>query len=172
MIGRTHLAAGILCGEAMVLFQNATNVSDAAFIVAAAAVGSLLPDIDHPRSMLANSSRTTKTVSGVVSSVTQHRGFTHTLAFAGLMWFLATRLAAQFDVVSNDIVISFMLGLLSHLAIDTLNERGVMWFWPIYCKHLHLLRIRTGSAVEWIFRLALNIAATCGIAMILQQLHP
>lgn len=165
------MAAGILCGEAVVIVQNITDLSEGSFVVMAAAVGSLLPDIDHPQSMLAKSNRTTKTVSGVVSSVTQHRGFTHTLVFAALMWVLVTRVAAHFDTISNDVVISFMLGFLSHLFLDTLNERGVMWFWPIFCKHLHLLRIRTGSFVEWILRMAFNIAATFGVAMILLQLH-
>ena len=171
MIGRTHLAAGILCGEAIVIVENVTNLSDVTFIIAAAAIGSLLPDIDHPQSMMAKSNRTTKTVSGVISSVTQHRGFTHTLVFAALMWFLASRLAAQFNVASEYVVGGFMIGILSHLLLDTLNDRGVMWLWPVYCKHLHILGIRTGSVIEWVLRLALNIAATGGIAMILMQIH-
>ena len=169
MTGKTHLAAGLLCGEAIVLTQNITRVSEVAFVIAAAAVGSLLPDIDHPQSMMATSNRTTRTVSSVVSSVTQHRGFTHTLAFSVLMWFLAMRLAAHLDAISNYVVMSLTIGLFSHLFLDTLNEKGVMWFWPVYRKHIHVMKIRTGSSVEGLLRLIINLAATVGIGMILVE---
>lgn len=136
------------------------------FAVAAASIGSLIPDIDHPHSMLASSSLATRKISKTVSSVTQHRGFTHTLIFGFLLWALFIPLMKYLGKFGVIIQQSFSLGFLSHLALDTMNEKGVMWLWPFLSKHFHILRVRTGSTVEIAIRVILNISVTFGVVVL------
>lgn len=45
MTRKTHLAMEMLCGEALVLKQGATNVYGASLIVASCSIAALLPDM-------------------------------------------------------------------------------------------------------------------------------
>lgn len=164
--GKTHLAMGMLCGEVYVLANGYLDIYSIAFAVAASAIGSLLPDIDHPQSMLATSNKATKKVSRTVSAVTQHRGITHTLFFAVLIYLSMNYLLAGRFQYGQMISNALMIGYLSHLVLDTMNEKGVMWLWPILGQHMYVAKIRTGSKAEKGFRWVINTAATAGIIFI------
>ncbi len=164
MTGKTHLAAGFIVGEAMAISQGNTELSTVAFILLASAAGSLLPDIDHPQSMIANTSRSTKMVSSSLSAVTQHRGFTHTIVFVGLITALAGYLMNRFAPGYMITVKALCVGMLSHLLLDTLNEKGVMWLWPLWRKHIYIATVRTGTASEKVLKFFLNVVATLLLA--------
>ena len=57
MMGKTHLAAGILAGELTALAYYRASIIPALIVIGTATIGSLLPDIDHPGSLLSSSSR-------------------------------------------------------------------------------------------------------------------
>ena len=160
MTGRTHLAAGIFTGEILAISTNQTEIAPIVFSVCMAAVGSLLPDIDHPSSMLTKSSRSTKMLSDSITAVTKHRGFTHTIVFVALAVALANYILLDKVSFSKLLVEALCAGMLSHLLLDTLNEKGIMWLWPFYRQPMHIACIRTGSKAEEVFRVFMNVCAT------------
>lgn len=160
MMGKTHLAAGILTGELTALVYYRASIIPALIVIGTAAIGSLLPDIDHPGSLLSSSTRLSRHISNSIAAVTPHRGLTHTPIFAcmiiaALYYFLQSRI-----IYSDPICIGLAVGILSHLVLDTLTERGVMWFWPIISKHMRLCRIRSNHTVERLIRGVMSVGAT------------
>lgn len=103
-----------------------------------AALGSLLPDIDHPQSW---AGKRLALVSIPLAALIGHRGVTHSLlavaAFALLLAGLGT----------DHLAAPLALGYLSHLLADALTLSGVPLLWP--SKRPYGLRlIRTGSLAE------------------------
>ncbi|MBF0269297.1 MAG: metal-dependent hydrolase [Alphaproteobacteria bacterium] len=103
-----------------------------------AALGSLLPDIDHPQSW---AGRRMALISIPLAALIGHRGVTHSLlAVAAFALILALfgpgHLAAPLAV-----------GYLSHLLADSLTLSGIPLAWP--SKQAYGLRlVRTGSLAE------------------------
>lgn len=78
-------------------------------------IGSLLPDIDTPYSLLGRYNP--------FSYVTEHRGFTHTLPGMGVFSLFVY-------VVFDDFVYGFIFGYILHLVADSLTPMGIMWLYP------------------------------------------
>lgn len=72
------------------------------------AFGSMFPDIDHGGTALGKSAP-------YISKFLEHRGFTHSLLFAGLMSLLNPW---------------FGIGILVHIVFDMMTKRGVQLFYP------------------------------------------
>lgn len=123
-------------------------------------IGSLFPDIDHPRSKIANTTLATKAASVAISSTVRHRGFCHSLTFvAALSIFLNRLLVPRLESITEEHILWFAAGMLSHLLLDSLNPRGIKWFWP-FGKYRRIMKIKTGSTGEItlaIFLMAANI---------------
>jgi inner membrane protein len=124
--------------------------------LALAVAGSLLPDIDHPKSWVG---RRLRPVSTITAAVLGHRGATHSLlAVAGCGWLLFH------DGTPRAIVAPLLVGYLSHLAGDLLTPRGLRLAWPL--KGTWALPLcRAGSPFEPLLVTALLIAAWCSTAM-------
>ena len=159
MMGKTHLAAGILAGELTALAYYHASIIPALIVIGSAAIGSLLPDIDHPGSLLSSSSRLSRHISNSIAAVTPHRGLTHTPIFAGLIIAVLYYFLQQRISYCDPICIGLAVGILSHLVLDTLTERGVMWAWPIIPKHLQLCCIRSNQTTEKMLRGFMNMGA-------------
>lgn len=97
-------------------------------------LGSLLPDIDHPRSTLGR-------YFFPISAVVKHRGFTH--SFIGALLF-------SLPVLYFGLEYYFLTiwGYLTHLIADTLTPMGVPWFRPFFKKKYSLDLTKTGSTEE------------------------
>ena len=69
----THILGGLALTSLLCLH---TEILDPMEVGAAAmgVIGSLLPDIDHPKSKISNTTLTTKLASFAISSTTRHRG--------------------------------------------------------------------------------------------------
>ncbi len=120
-----------------------------------AAVGALLPDIDHPRAALANyrviGIPILKPAAYVASAVLSHRGASHSLVF----WALLTALGVYFTAPLGlaPLVWAASIGYGLHLVADTLTKAGVPWLWPIWQQPLGFppfrsLRFHTGGLIE------------------------
>lgn len=88
MQGKTHRWGGLALGAGATLVtvgsvDGSSAVLATGTLMTGAALGSLIPDLDHEGSAL---SQKVKPLGMVVSSVCKHRGFTHT----GLAWFMFT----------------------------------------------------------------------------------
>lgn len=87
----------------------------------AAALGALLPDIDHPQSW---AGRRLRIVSVPLSALVGHRGITHSLVA------VIAALAALAVLGSTYAAAPVAVGYLSHLAADALTPSGVPLLWP------------------------------------------
>ena len=159
MTAKTHLLAGILCGE---LICSAAGFSQAelrlsAWAVASAAFGAILPDIDHTGSKVSTLNRSTKNSSWMLGRIFHHRGPIHSPAFLALL-LLAFWLCGALNSGSRILIAeAFSAGWLSHLVLDTFNSRGILWLWPFGKKRFHLAKIKSGAFGEWILAVLLLI---------------
>ena len=160
MIGRTHAMGGILAGELLLLAgAESGGAVPSGILLAAAAAGSLVPDIDHTGSTVSRSSVVSRMVSFGVSAFSEHRRFFHTplcLAVAALI--LAVLNKAFGIPYFRPAFIGFTAGYLSHLLLDSLNPTGIMWLYPFSKKQYRAAKIRTNTAQEIPVRLILTAA--------------
>lgn len=106
--------------------------------LAAATLGALLPDIDHPQSW---AGRKLRVVSVPLALVFGHRGITHSLlAVAGAIALLAV-------MGTGGMAAPVAIGYLSHLLADALTPSGVPLLWPSR-RRFTLNLCDTGSVVE------------------------
>lgn len=96
-------------------------------IIAGGLLTCLLPDIDHPKSVLGQ--RLTW-LSAPIARLCGHRGFTHSLLaiVAGILLF-TLRLPPQ-SIIPLDAFHAMIIGYLSHIAADMLTPAGVPLLWP------------------------------------------
>ena len=153
MLGKTHLAAGVCAGAALVLTRN-LGIRDTVIALAGAGLGSLLPDIDSRSSTI---SQAVKPVGMVVSAIAGHRKLFHDpflyLLLFGLLWKFQNGIALFLAPV--------FLGIGSHLLLDALNPHGIPFLYFTGAVRIRLLKIRTGSSLDKI------IGRICSVATVL-----
>lgn len=118
-------------------------------LVPACVLTCLLPDIDHPNSVLG---QRLKWISRPISRLFGHRGFTHSLLaiISGLCllhWQPSVRLWLPTDSLQG-----LVLGYLSHIIADMLTPAGVPLFWPCRFRfRLALIRSTKALSIERYF---------------------
>lgn len=117
MVG-THILAGVAAWSGVEWLDGHMAGPEG---LMAAALGSLLPDIDHPKSWLG---RRIRPVSLLISKIFGHRGITHSL-LAVIGCLLCLRFIGKANFAT-----AVMVGYLSHLLCDSLTKRGVPLLWP------------------------------------------
>jgi inner membrane protein len=163
MTGKTHLAAGLLAGEAIIIASGTYEVMPTVASFALGVIGGLLPDIDYPHSKISKSSAMMKVTSKAMYAVFKHRGFTHTVPFMLLMSFFVYKVAQLLQVDPKFYMSAYLLGNFSHLFLDSMNPSGIMWLWPISSKRFRFAKIRTGRGGDTAVRTVISIAATLGV---------
>lgn len=144
MQGRTHLLAGAAVGfvTTISLAQTSYQADNmGGFIIGAAVLGSLLPDIDSPNSKISKSCFTAKATSLLTNELFGHRGLFHTpffvllLMIGQLLWYNA---AEQFawQLAAMYIGAGFIAGYISHLILDFNTPMGLMLFYPFNKKYI------------------------------------
>lgn len=104
----------------------------------AAALGALLPDIDHPQSW---AGRKLRPISVPLSMIVGHRGVTHSAI--AVLGGLAVLVTMGMGWMAAPVVV----GYLSHLLADSLTPSGVPLLWPSK-RRFTLNLCQTGSVVE------------------------
>lgn len=164
MMGTSHIIIGVAswavaCGVTPLDFTGPG--------AALAALGSLLPDIDHPNSTIANwgsrSIKPFKMIAYPISMIFGHRGITHSLfavigCAAVLTWFAISR---DMGAESVMIVSAIVTGYLSHVFADFTTHSGVPWLWPKR-KNYSLHLCQTGSMAEFCITIAFAAAVYGG----------
>ncbi len=160
MTGRTHdLAAITALGVIFVLRPEQTiTLSTAITAILANQVGGITPDIDQPTAPFWRN----LPIGGAVGKafgklLGGHRFITHSIVGLVLFGYLS-HLMLRFThplmpSVNIDLVWwAFVIGMISHLVMDTFTKEGVPWLLPIPIKFgippLRSLRITTDKAVE------------------------
>lgn len=122
MNGRTHLLTGLAVGVAL-----GASTGDYATAVIGSAIGALLPDIDHPQSIL----------SGWLPGIgvfrwalgVKHRGITHTALFGVGVMVICEIISKRLGVPGLSVAVG--VGILSHLILDMLTPMGIRMLYPI-----------------------------------------
>ncbi|MFW5902425.1 MAG: metal-dependent hydrolase [archaeon] len=145
MLHITHLLMGI---GFFILLSPFLGVPITAAGIIIAAISSLIPDIDHPKSFISHWSAFTKILSRSVSSVTTHRGITHTV-YGLTAWIVTLGSILNYlgRPIWSPILAGALIGYLSHLVIDSLNPQGVHWFGKEIKSHMKG-PINTGGIIE------------------------
>ncbi|EZP77407.1 membrane-bound metal-dependent hydrolase [Parageobacillus genomosp. 1] len=132
----SHIVTSLCLGAAAAAY---TSLSFTASYTAGVVIGSLLPDIDEPKSYVG---RRSMGMSNKVKEAFGHRGMTHSLVVWGVIalvisWESSSLFAA-----------GFVLGYLFHILEDFFSVQGVPLFWPFTVKRLKIPIYRTGNLVE------------------------
>lgn len=146
MLYKTHVAVTY----ATVLPLMASSGSLSVDNLFALGLGSLFPDIDHPKSFIGNR---TGGVSHGVSMVFGHRGLAHSFAGAAV-FLLAARALLSFFQLPAEWADWFIVGYFAHLIQDSFSKTGVAWLQPINNKRIQFgfkkVYYRTGKLAETI----------------------
>ncbi len=121
MMAGSHLALGAAAW--LVAAPHLGLPAAAPACLGLALVGSLLPDIDHPKSW---AGKRLGPLSSGIAAVVGHRGMTHSaVALAACTWCLLHSGTPRW------VVSPLAVGYLSHLAADLLTPGGLRLAWPL-----------------------------------------
>jgi inner membrane protein len=127
-----------------------------------AAVGSVLPDIDHPQSWIG---RRIGLISRLLASVVGHRGITHSLFAVALGIYLLHQ-----NRIGGVVTTPLVIGYVSHLAADFLTPGGLRLAWPL--RRIYRLPLcRTGSITEVAFVALVTVWVGLRLARVAMPLH-
>lgn len=140
MMGSTHALAGLIAGYAIGVQAGRPLWPDTAVLGAACALGAILPDIDHPNSLIRKRTGVLGTLAGWWMT---HRGITHTVPGAVAVGVVAALLLPEL------IALAVFIGYCSHLLLDACTRAGVPLAWPFTWQTVRLLprplQVRTGT---------------------------
>lgn len=160
MIARTHDVAAFTALMAVVLSQPMHSVTLATVVAAVLAnqIGGIAPDIDQPTAPFWRN----LPVGGIFGRLIArmmggHRFISHSILGLALFGFAAHWLLQALHPIIPKVDIglvwwSFMIGMVSHLVMDSFTKEGVPWLLPIPWKFglppVRRLRITTGKNIE------------------------
>ena len=160
MTARTHDLAAITSLGVVAILAPMPTISVATAIVAVLAnlIGGITPDIDQPTAPLWRNLPVGKYIGKLFDKMLGgHRFITHSILGLVLFGFLSHLLLSFLHPILGSININvvwwaFMIGMVSHLAMDTITKESVPWLLPIPYKFgfppIKSWRITTGSWVE------------------------
>lgn len=161
MIARTHdLAAitGLIIVVVLVPPTQELHLATILVAVLANQIGGIAPDIDQPTAPFWRNLPIGGIVGRMIGKMLGgHRFLTHSLIGLGLMGFLVNLLLVFLQPIMPNVQIeyvwwAFMIGMVSHLVMDSFTKEGVPWLLPVPVKFgfppLKRLRITTGKNLE------------------------
>jgi inner membrane protein len=173
MKARTHDLAAITALSVVVLSQPNRTMSLGTALVAVLAnqLGGIAPDIDQPTAPFWRN----LPIGGVFGRVFDkllggHRFLTHSILGLALFGFAVNLLLVALHPIIPTIDTAFvwqafMIGMVSHLVMDSFTKEGVPWLLPIPVKFgippIKHLRVTTGKLGEGLFFCFLLIFNVC-----------
>jgi inner membrane protein len=160
MTGRTHDLAAITALGVVVFFgpQRSFTLATALIAILANQIGGILPDIDQPTAPLWRNLPVGKLFGRIFDKLLGgHRFLTHSLVGVALFGFLARMLLAFIHPLMPHVDVglvwwAFLVGMLSHLVMDSFTKESVPWLLPIPMKFgfppVKTWRITTGHFAE------------------------
>lgn len=179
MMAATHRLGGLAAGTAAAVLLHAGK-AESGLLIAGAVLGSLIPDIDNRHSSISRkwvllstlvsigqmiirafSSILPRKQRNYIRSLIGHRGITHSLVPVIVIPLIICLIGHMTGCAGAGTYTAagIGLGILSHLLFDMLAG-GVPLFMPFSTKRIYLAHIKTGGAVEWIFRVILILVFT------------
>ena len=171
MTARTHDVAALTALSLVAVVQPVASLSLSTVLVALLAnqIGGILPDIDQPTAPFWRNLPVGHLLGRIVDkAMGGHRFLSHSLLGVALFALLAKLLLRGLQPILphvNTQVVwwSLLIGILSHLVMDTLTKEGVPWLLPVPVRFglppVRRLRITTGRHVELLVVLPLLVLA-------------
>lgn len=167
-------AATALLGVVVVLPEPPTiTLATAIAVVLANQIGGIAPDIDQPTAPFWRNLPIGGMFGRVIGRMLGgHRFLTHSILGMALVGFLLNLLLTFIHPLFPSVQMqyvwwAFMIGMASHLIMDTFTKEGVPWLLPIPIKFgippLKRFRITTGKWVEEFVMLPLLFIGFAGI---------
>lgn len=163
MIARTHDLAAITALGVIFILLPPQSLSLATLIIAVLAnlLGGITPDIDQPTAPLWRNLPIGSFFGRIFGKLLGgHRFFTHSIIGVAVIAYLAHLLLLFLQPIMGSVNIdvvwwAFVIGILSHLVMDTFTKEGVPWLLPIPIKFgippVRAWRITTDKKIEnWI----------------------
>lgn len=151
MMARSHMPFAMVCWW---LVAKAMGYPITGYGSLIAAIGGLLPDIDHPESVIG---RRVRVLSLPISAVFGHRGITHSLlattAIATALWWVSHE---PFYQPYRWMIAPLCVGYLSHLLGDAMTPSGVPLLYPKKKTYSFNL-FKTKSTAEFILVCAITL---------------
>ncbi|MDB5163637.1 MAG: Membrane protein containing transrane [Candidatus Saccharibacteria bacterium] len=170
MTARTHDLAAITALGVVVLLHPFGTISPSTAIIAILAnqIGGITPDIDQPTAPFWRNLPITRLFGKFFDNLMGgHRFLTHSVLGLALFGFLSKMLLSFVHPLMPHTNIgyiwwAFMIGMTSHLVMDSFTKEGVPWLLPIPIKFgfppLKALRVTTGKFAEnWLVLPALAV---------------
>jgi len=169
MTARTHDLSAITAFGLIIAVQpvRAVTVATAIFALFANQLGGVAPDIDQPTAPFWRNLPIGKFFGKEIDRLLGgHRFITHSLLGLvlfglGFRWFLDVLHPIMTKVDIHIVWWAFMVGMISHLIMDTLTKEGVPWLLPIPIKFgippLKRFRVTTGHLAEKIIFITLFV---------------
>lgn len=170
MTGATHRLGGIAVGILIVNVAGMQEPIGEAAVVAGSLLGSLLPDIDNPRSSISYQWPVLRMIVGIgqgavrllaaalpgkmrkrVRSMAGHRGIIHSPCIAVFLFLLILLAGKVLHLDTGLFALGLFAGMLSHIFLDMFSG-GAPLGMPFTTERVTLARIKTGGAVEWMIR--------------------
>lgn len=170
MTARTHDVAAITALGIAVLVNPVSDITLGTALVAILAnqIGGIMPDIDQPTAPFWRNLPIGKLFGRTIDKLLGgHRFLTHSVLGLVLFGLLAKLLLNFLHPIMPHVDIgwvwwAFIIGMFSHLVMDTFTKEGVPWLLPIPVKFgfppLKTFRITTGRRVESLIVLPLLLA--------------
>jgi len=159
MTARTHDLAAFTSLSFVAATQSLPTLSLATVLVSLGAgfLGGLAPDIDQPTNGLWHRGPAGSVIGRVVHPfLGGHRTISHSFLGMGIVgiivWYFLQAISSVLLVNMWIVWCAFMIGVASHLIIDTFTKEGVPWLFPIPMHFgippIEALRIKTGGLYE------------------------
>jgi inner membrane protein len=160
MTGRTHDLAAFtaLIGVLIITPVHALTFATVIAALVANQIGGIAPDIDQPTAPLWRNLPIGGTFGRIVDKLLGgHRGLSHSILGLALFGYLVERFLTFIHPITphidnRTVWLAFMIGMVSHLVMDSFTKEGVAWLLPIPINFgippLKSLRITTGKWVE------------------------
>lgn len=160
MTARTHDVAALTALSLVALTQPIQSLTLSTVLVALLAnqIGGIAPDIDQPTAPFWRNLPVGHIVGKIVDkAMGGHRFLSHSLLGLAIFAFLAQALLHILQPILPHVDMhlvwwAFVIGVVSHLAMDTLTKEGVPWLLPIPIKiglpPVKRFRITTGKFGE------------------------
>jgi inner membrane protein len=160
MTGRTHDLAALTALGAVVFLEPSRTITLSIALVALLAnqIGGIIPDIDQPTAPFWRNLPIGGSIGRIFDKMLGgHRFISHSLLgmalFGGIAYGLLVFLHPSMPHIEVHLVWwAFMIGMLSHLILDTFTKEGVPWLLPLPTKiglpPIKKFRVTTGKSVE------------------------
>ncbi|MCD9475812.1 hypothetical protein GLP21_12120 [Photobacterium carnosum] len=167
MLGRNHIIFGctgwLVASKLIPNYVPDIQTTTGAFSFAFVAIGSLLPDVDCPNSIIGRKlPRVSKLLASMQGDLSHGQAFRHSrgITHTVWVWLVAYMLFLNLNcsIVSVSImVLAVTFGACSHLLGDAFTTSGVRLFWPIPLRIRTPFYFNTGTISEYLMTYSLSL---------------